>query len=138
MDIKEISAYKVLHLVDHATRYSVVVRISSKEGSDIISAIFKHWITYFGTPAAILTDNGREFNQPFWDMAQNLNIVVRTTAAESLWSNGLNEWHNGILGEMVTKTLEDTFCSFEIALAWAISAKNTLHNVRGFSPTYFW
>ena len=66
-------------------------------------------------------------------MAQNLNIV-HTTAAESPWSNGLNERHNGILGEMVKKTLEDTHCSFEIALAWAISAKNTLHSVHGFSP----
>ena len=85
MDIKEISGNKV----DHATRYSVGVRISSKESSDIISAISKHWITYFGTPEAILTDNGREFNkQSFRDMAQNLNIVVHTTAAESPWSNG--------------------------------------------------
>ena len=133
MDIKEISGNKVLHLVDHATRYSVGVRISSKDGSDITSAIFKHWITYFGTPEAILTDNGREFNnQSFWDMAQNLNVVC-TTAAESPWSNGLNERHNGILGEM-KKTLEDTHCSFEIVLAWAISAKNTLHSVHGFSP----
>ena len=35
---------------------------------------------------------------------------------------------------MVKKTLEDTHCSFEIALAWAISAKNTLYSVHGFSP----
>ena len=67
-------------------------------------------------------------------MAQNLNIVVCTTAAESSRSNGLNEQHNEILGEMVKKTLEDTHCSFEIALAWAISTKNTLHSVHRFSP----
>ena len=59
---------------------------------------------------------------------------MHTTPAESPWSNGLNEWHNGILGEMVKKTLEDTHCSFEIALVWAISAKNTLHSAHGFSP----
>ena len=35
---------------------------------------------------------------------------------------------------MVKKTIEDTQCSFEIALAWAISAKNTLHSVHGYSP----
>ena len=73
-------------------------------------------------------------NQSFWDMAQNLNIIVHTTPAESPWSNGLNEWHNGTLREMVKKTQEDTHCSFEITLAWAISAKNTLHSVHGFSP----
>ena len=82
-----------------------------------------------------LTDYGREFdNENFRDMAQNLNIIVRTTAAESPWSNGLNERHNGILGETVNKTLEDVKCSFDIALHWAVSAKNTLHNVYGFSP----
>ena len=42
MDIKEISGHKVLHLIDHATRFSVRVRIPSKESSDIINAIFKH------------------------------------------------------------------------------------------------
>ena len=91
MDIKEIIGTKVLHLIVHATRYSVGVRISSKESSDIINDIFKHWMTYFGTPG-LLTNNGREFNnQSFRDMAQNLNIIVCTTSAESSWSNGLNE-----------------------------------------------
>ena len=127
MDIKKINGIKVLHLIDHATRFSVRVRIPSKESSDIINAIFKHWITYFGTPGSILTGNGRELNdQSFQDMAQNLNIIVRTTPAESLRSNGLNERHNGILGEMVKKTLADTHSSFEITVAWAISAKNIL------------
>ena len=135
MNIKKINGNKVLPLTDHGTRYSVGVRIPSKENYDIISAIFKHWITYFGTSGSIWTDNGREFNnQSFWDMAQNLNIIVRTTPAESSWSNGLNERHNGILGEIVKKTLKDIHCSFVIALAWAISAKNTLHSVHRFSP----
>ena len=67
-------------------------------------------------------------------MAQNLNIVVRTTSAESPWSNRLNERHNGILAEMVKKTQENTHCSLETAQAWAISAKNTLHSFHGFSP----
>ena len=135
MDIKEIKGHKVLHLVDHATRYSVGVRLPSKDSSDILSAIFKHWIAYFGTPGAFLTDNGREFdNQFFRDMAENLNIIVRTTAAQSPWSNGLNERHNGVLGEMVQKTLEDVKCNFEVALAWAVSAKNALHNAHGYSP----
>ena len=82
MDIKEINGNKELYLIDHATRYSVGVRIPNKESSNIINAIFKYWITYFGTPGSILTDNGKEFNnQSFWDMAQNLNIIVRTTLA---------------------------------------------------------
>ena len=67
MDIKEIIGNKVLYLTDHATRYSVRVRIPSKESSDIINTIFRLWLTYFGIPGSILTDNGRKFNNPsFW------------------------------------------------------------------------
>ena len=36
MDTNEFSGTKVLHLIDHATRYSVGVRIPSKESSDIV------------------------------------------------------------------------------------------------------
>ena len=51
-------------------------------------------MAYFGAPLSVLTDNGGEFNsQCFRDMAQNMNIVVQTTAAQSPWSNGLNERH---------------------------------------------
>ena len=60
-------------------------------------------------------------------MAQNLNIVVRTTAAQFPWSNGLNERHNGVLGE-------NAQWNFEVALSWAVNAKNTLHNLHGYSP----
>ena len=135
MDLKEIKGHKVLHLIDHATRYSVAVKVPNKEANTIISAIFKHWISYFGSPKSFLSDNGREFdNHLFRDLCQNLNIIVRTTAAQSPWSNGLNERHNGILGESVHKTLEEVGCSLEVALGWAVAAKNSLSNVGGYSP----
>jgi transposase InsO family protein len=135
MDIKEILGHKVLHMIDHGTRYSVAARISNKESKTIIETIFRYWISYFGSPKNLLTDNGREFNnESFRDMAQNMNIIVHTTAAESPWSNGLNERHNAILGEMVKKTKEDAGCSMDQAIGWAVCAKNALANVNGYSP----
>ena len=35
---------------------------------------------------------------------------------------------------MVTKIVAETKCLLEIALAWAVNAKNSLHNVYGYSP----
>ena len=32
------------------------------------------------------------------------------------------------------KIIADTDCSLEIALAWAVNAKNSLHSVYGYSP----
>ena len=137
MDIKEIKGQKVLHLVDHFTRYSVAGMLKSKQADEILNVVLRQWIAYFGPPSNFLVDNGGEFaNESFYDMAQNLNIVIRTTPAQSPWSNGLNERHNGILNEMVVKTMEDIGCALGVALPWAISSKNSLHNVNGFSPNH--
>ena len=100
--------------------------------------LFENWITIFGDPAKILVDNGCEFcNKEFVStFCENLNIRIctSTTVAESLWSNGLVECHNAVLGLTVSKTMEDAHCDLNIALAWAVSAKNALKNVHGFSP----
>ena len=84
---------------------------------------------------SFFSDNGREFdNEQFRDMAHNMNIIVRPTAAQSPWSNGICERHNAILNDMVVKTIEETGCNFDMALSWAVSAKNSLHNRNGYSP----
>ena len=70
---------------------SVGVRISSKESSGIISAIFKYQIVYLGTLGSILTKNDYEFNnQSFRDMVEKLNIILHANAAENLWNIGRN------------------------------------------------
>ena len=61
---------------------------------------------------------------------ENFNIKTKTTAAESPWNNGICECHNAIITETLLKVKED----WEIALAQALSAKNSLINVNGFSP----
>ena len=135
LDLKDIQGYKILHLVDVATKYSVAVRICNKESTTIITAIFKYWMAYFGAPKNFLTDNGGEFDsEVFRDMCQNFNVDTRTTAAQSPWSNGVVERHNGILGEMVTKTMCEGKYPFEMVLGWAVSAKNTLSSIHGYSP----
>ena len=124
-----------LHLIDHATRFSAASVIKSKKPEVIINDFFRIWVSVFGSPKKVLGDNGGEFvNSHFLDMCQNLNINFITTSAESPWSNGLCEKHNGIIGEVVSKILEEINCGVEIALCWAINAKNSLQNIFGFSP----
>ena len=92
-------------------------------------------MSVFGTPHKLLCDLGREFNNnDYREMGEKLNTKVTSTAAESPWSNGVNERHNGVLGEMIQKTLHDSGCSLQVAVAWAVSAKNSLSNVNGYSP----
>ena len=135
MDLKQFGKVHLLHMIDHATRLSAGCIINSKKPAVIIRAIFKHWISVFGTPECFLSDNGGEFNNSeYRELAEKVNITIKTTAAESAWSNGLVERHNGIIGGMILKTQADVGCSLEMALTWCLSAHNSLANVHGFSP----
>ena len=101
----------------------------------LLRSILKFWISIFGSHNKFLSDNGGEFvNEEFNEMAEKFNITVLTTAAESPWSNGLCEKHNGIIGDMIHKTMNDGVHDLELAIHWCISSKNALHNVYGYSP----
>ena len=135
MDIKEFKGKLILHLIDHATRLSAAIFVPSKHKEKIISAIFKIWISVFGPPSKYFSDNGGEFsNDDFNEMCESLNIVVKKTAAESPFSNGLCERHNAVLEDMLLKVTCDKSIPLDICLQWVINAKNSLSNVHGFSP----
>ena len=135
MDLKQFRGVYILHMVDHATRYSAAAIISSKEKEVIIDKIFKHWIAIFGTPNLFRSDNGGEFNyELFREMGEQLNFNIKTTAAESPWSNSIVEKQNGVIENMMEKVMPDVGCSLEVALAWCISAKNALLNSYGYNP----
>ena len=135
LDLKQIDTKHILHLIDHTTRYSRACIVPNKNKSSIVTGVLKIWTSVFGSPKAILSDNGGEFsNEDFVEMGEKLNTEIKGTAAESPWSNGMNERHNGILGEMVVKTMHDCKCDLQTALMWSLAAKNSLANVYGFSP----
>ena len=67
-------------------------------------------------------------------MAENFNIKLLCTAAESPWSNGVCERLNAVIGRGVERVIADTECDVEVALAWVVSARNALQNNHGYSP----
>ena len=68
-------------------------------------------------------------------MTEKFGIETSTTPGESPFSNGIKvERGNAMLYETMMKTMEDVNCNMETALAWAVSAKNTLQNISGYSP----
>ena len=104
MDLKEIDSRSVLHMLYHATRFSKACVIPSKKKEVIVSKICETWISLFATPKRILSDNGGEFNnEDLREMGEKLNTTITTAAAESPWSNCINERHNAILGDKIVK-----------------------------------
>lgn len=135
MDLKAWGNKYFLVVVDLATRYCTATVIGDKRAATIIKAVFQSWIATFGAPGKILTDNGCEFNnEDMRTLGEAFNIKIMTTAAESPWSNGVCERLNAVIGDIVRKIMADSKCELEVALAWAVSARNVLTNFTGFSP----
>ena len=135
MDLKCWGNKYFLVMVDLATRFCNACVINNKSPSVIIDGIMRYWVAIFGTPRKILTDNGGEFNNnDFRSMGENFNIDIMCTAAESPWSNGVCERLNAVLKDNVLKIHEETKCNVDTALAWAVAARNAIHNNNGFSP----
>ena len=67
-------------------------------------------------------------------MNGKLNVVTLTTAEESPFINGTAEHHNLVVSESMKRLFKMLKCLSEVALAWAIGAKNSLQNHGGFSP----
>ena len=75
LKIYENNSIYFMHVIDHTTRFSVARIIRSKKSEEVVNAFFKVWISIFGTPGKVLSDNGVEFpNSEFVAMCESLNI----------------------------------------------------------------
>ena len=75
------------HMIDEFSRFSNAAIIKSKQPEIIIKHFLKNWISIFGSPYKVFSDNGGEFfSNEFIDFCENFNIKVSTTPAESPWS----------------------------------------------------
>ncbi|CAG2237353.1 unnamed protein product [Mytilus edulis] len=137
MDLHEIDHnFYYLHIIDLFSRLSAAAIIRRKDSQLVVDKFMQIWVSVYGAPeVGVYTDNGGEFNsQIFRDMAENLNMSVKTTAGYSPWSNGIVERHNATLTETVNKIRESSNLSWETAISWAVNAKNSLVNVYWYSP----
>lgn len=135
MDLKFYDKKIFIHLIDLCTRLSAATTLKDKNPGTIIESILRIWISVYGSCEKFLVDNGGEFaNDQLISLAEQFGITIKTTAAESPWSNGIVERHNQTLSNMLDKVLKETDCNFDLALSWCINAKNSLYNVHGFSP----
>ena len=67
-----------LHFIDEFSRFSNGVVIKSKQSNIIIQFFLKHWISIFGTPVSVFSDNGGEFaSKDFVDFCENFNIEIK-------------------------------------------------------------
>jgi transposase InsO family protein len=135
MDLGEIEGKRFIVMVDHATSYIQATWIANKQPKVIVIALLEKWISVFGAPKKILSDNGLEFqNEEVKEMTESFGIEILSTPAESPWSNGKCEKMVGILKDSIRKLREEGVKESNSALWWSVAAKNSLIMKDGFSP----
>lgn len=138
MDLKEYKpGFFFLHVIDLHTRFGLARVIKRKLPNVIVDNVILMWIASgLGAPEKFLIDNGGEFcNSIYKEMAEQFNVEICSTGAESPWSNGICERNHAVVDAAVYRMMEeDASLDLETALAWAVNAKNAMLNHNGFSP----
>ena len=136
IDLKHWENGFIFYMIDMYTRYTAAAFITRKTCNEIVDKFMKHWVSIFGSPGAILNDNGGEFTgEEVKELKEALCSVDCTTAAEAPWQNGICERNHAVVDNILFRIVADyPDMKIETALAWACSAKNALQQVYGFSP----
>jgi cleavage and polyadenylation specificity factor subunit 1 len=81
-----------LTAVDHFTRWPEVIPIPDITADTVAHALLTGWISRFGCPQAITTDQGRQFeSHHFQSLARMCGIQLARTTAHHPAANGLVE-----------------------------------------------
>ena len=136
IDLKHFSDRYICYLVDMFSRLTVGKVIPDKSAEQVVNCIVELWIPHYGVMSGIHSDIGGEMsNDVLEDVASKLGVKLTTTAAYSPHQNGINERNHCVVDLMVSRMLaSDQSLSVEMALLWALNAKNSLENCHGFSP----
>ncbi|XP_034935132.1 uncharacterized protein [Chelonus insularis] len=84
-----------LTIIDRFTRWPVVVSLENITASTVATALFTHWISQFGTPLTITTNQDPQFESTLFRTLTNFVGANRTRSSPYYpASNGLIEcWH---------------------------------------------
>ena len=116
IDLKELIDIRMerhlfIVILDVATRFCCFVWLPDKAAQTAVDAFQTHWMAWAGAPMQILHDQGREFAGAFTAAAGRFGCETRVTPTEAPWQNGMVERHAGILGEILTATVQQ--CQLE-------------------------
>ena len=96
----------IINMVDRFTGYTVSVPTPSIGAFQITWTILNHWITQFGIPISILSDNGKEYsNQLTEDLSEILEINHKKIIAYISPTNGTVERYNRTMTTTLRKLM---------------------------------
>jgi len=127
----------ILGIIDYFSKYPMLIPLRTTESVTIAKGIFKNWITVFGCPYQIHSDNGPNISSSLINsVCQQLGIVKSTSTPYHPKSNGLIER----LFRTTKEALRATMFG-ELKSGWAeklpgieMTLRSTVNSTTRFSP----
>ena len=129
----------IVTMQDGFSRYCTACTIPNKEAVTVANALLDAWITKFGCPNRIHSDQGREFHNSIWhQLCDRLQIQKTTTPAYNPQSNIVERFHRSLNSIMRTHLARED-AGWSRFLPMATFAYNTKVNAsHGLTPFEVW
>ena len=126
----------VLTMEDAYSRYVMAVPIRNKEAATVTKHLMDRYVSIFGTPTAIHSDQGKEFTAAvFTDLMDKLQVRRTTTPSYNPQSNGNLERFHRTLNSIIRVFCDREDPEWEQYLPAATLAYNTKqHSATGITP----
>ena len=129
----------IVTMQDGFSRYCTACTIPNKEAITVANALLDNWITKFGCPVRIHSDQGKEFQNSTWhQLCDRLQIAKTTTPAYNPQSNPVERFHRSLNTIMRTHLARED-AGWSRFLPMATFAYNTKVNAtHGLTPFEAW
>ena len=128
----------IFHMVDVCTRFCVATVIPNKLTDTLLECIQKHWLSLFGPPMAIVSDQEGGLASPAaaaWMSHRNIKFVPKARYAHA----NVVERHHALLRHQFHLLRDQTMAdgikaSFEAILSECVYVKNAMMRIGNASP----
>lgn len=130
-------AYRfVLVVSDYFTKWVTAVPLPNHTAKSVAEALVVHFISYFGVPQELHTDQGKDFeSQLFTELCELLGTKKTKTTIYHPQSDGMVERYNRVLGDMLAKFVSDHEKDWHEFLPFLCMAyRATPHSSTGMTP----
>jgi hypothetical protein len=126
----------VLVVMDYFSKWPEVYPIPNQETTTIADAVVHNWISRFGVPMEVHSDQGRNFESVvFQEMCQMLGINKTRTTPLHPQSDGMVERFNATLEGYLAKTVEKNQRNWDRNIPMFLMAyRSAVHDTTGVTP----
>ena len=137
--LPESNGHKVILLIgDHFTKWYEAVPLPDQRASTTATALIEHWISRFGCPHSIHSDQGRNFESLlFKNLLSLFEIDKSRTTAFHPQSNAVIERMNRTLQNMLAKCINAEQNNWSQQFPYVMMAyRSSVHESTGYTPQF--